>query len=54
MLVIKTSQLMPYREIIALCPEIHTKHVNTMCGQNTEFLNVIAGGTYTKSYGIGG
>jgi hypothetical protein len=25
---------MLYREIIAVCSEIHTKHVNTLCGQN--------------------
>jgi hypothetical protein len=25
---------MLYREIIAVCPEIHTKHINTLCGQN--------------------
>jgi len=28
------------REIIAVCSEIHTKHVNTLCGQNVELLNV--------------
>jgi hypothetical protein len=28
-----TSQLMLYREIIAVCSEIHTKHINTVCGQ---------------------
>ena len=39
-LVIKTSQLMLYREIIAVCSEIHTKHINTLCGQNVELLNV--------------
>jgi hypothetical protein len=32
--VIKTSELMLYREIIAVCSEIHTKHINTLCGQN--------------------
>ena len=31
---------MLYREIIAVCSEIHTKHINTMCGQNVEFVNV--------------
>ena len=31
---------MLYREIIAVCSEIHTKHINTLCGQNIEFLNV--------------
>ena len=40
MFVIKTSQLMLYREIFALCSEIHTKHINTLCGQNVELLNV--------------
>jgi hypothetical protein len=34
--VIQTSQLMLYREIIAVCSEIHTKHINTLCGQNVE------------------
>ena len=29
-----------YRKIIAVCSEIHTKHINALCGQNTEFLNV--------------
>jgi len=38
--VIKTSQLMLYREIIAVCSQIHTKHINTACGQNVELLNV--------------
>jgi hypothetical protein len=30
---------MLYREIIAVCSEIHTKHMNTVCGQNVELLN---------------
>jgi hypothetical protein len=25
-----------YREIIAVCSEIHTEHTNTLCGQNVE------------------
>ena len=37
---IKTSQLMLYREIIAVCSEIHTEHINTVCGQNVELLKV--------------
>jgi hypothetical protein len=36
----ETSQLMLYREIIAVCCLIHTKHINTLCGQNVELLNV--------------
>ena len=31
---------MLYREIIAVCSQIHTKHINTLCGQNGELLNV--------------
>ena len=34
------DQLMLYREIMAVCSEIHTKHINTVCGQNVELLNV--------------
>ena len=30
---------MLYREIIAVCSEIHTKHINAVCGQNVELLN---------------
>ena len=36
---------MLYREIIAVCSQIHTKHTNTLCGQNVEFVNVKTGGT---------
>ena len=35
---------MLYREIIAVCFQIHKKHINTLCGQNVELLSV-------KSYG---
>ena len=31
---------MLYREIMALCSEIHTKHINTLCGQNAELFKV--------------
>jgi len=31
---------MLYREIVALCSEIHIKHINTLCGQNVDLLNV--------------
>jgi hypothetical protein len=30
---------MLYSEIIAVCSEIHKKHINTLCGQNVEFVN---------------
>ena len=31
---------MQYMEIIAVCSQIHTKHINTVSGQNIEFVNV--------------
>jgi len=31
---------MLYREIMAVSSEIHTKHINTLCEQNVEYLNV--------------
>jgi len=31
---------MLYREIMAVCSQIHTKHINTLCGQNLELLNI--------------
>jgi len=31
---------MLYREIIAVCSQIHTEHINKLCGQNVESLNV--------------
>jgi len=27
---------MLYSEIIAVCSQIHTKHINILCGQNVE------------------
>ena len=47
------------REIIAVCSEIHTKHINTLCGQNVELLNVklaihivTTGGTYSDHWAL--
>jgi len=41
---------MLYREIIAVCSQIHTKHINTLCGQNVEFSNVEIGGAYSNHW----
>ena len=32
--------LYEYREIIAVYSQIHTKHINTLCGQSVELLSV--------------
>jgi len=37
---------MPYKEIIAVCSQIHTKHIDTLCGLNVEFVNVEMVGIY--------
>jgi hypothetical protein len=45
---------MLYGEIIAVCSQIHTKHINTLCGQNVELLNVDAvGSCVLKDYQLG-
>ena len=45
---------MLYREIVAVCSEIHTKHINTLYGQNVEFVNVKFGGTYSDHWAFKG
>jgi proteasome assembly chaperone (PAC2) family protein len=39
------------REIIAVCSQIHTKHINTLGGQNVELLNVKLA-VYTATSGV--
>ena len=45
---------MLYREIIAVCSEIHRKHINTVCvGQNVELcFNIKPGGTDSNFEGL--
>jgi len=43
-----------YKEIIAVCSQIQTKHINTLCGQNVEFDNVKPGGTYSDHWAVKG
>ena len=45
---------MLYKEIIAVCSEIRTKHTNTFYGQNVEFVNVKPGGTYSNHWDLKG
>jgi len=53
-LVIKSSQLKLYREIIVVCSEIHTKYINSLGGQNVEFVNVNPGVKYCKHWALKG
>jgi hypothetical protein len=45
---------MLYREIIAIFSQIHAKHINTLCGQIVELLNVKPGGTYSDHWAVKG
>ena len=45
---------MLYREIIAVRSEIHTKHINTLYGQNVVFVNVSFGGIYSNHWVLEG
>jgi hypothetical protein len=40
------------REIIVVCSEIHTKHINALCGQNVEFVKVKPGSTYSNHWAL--
>jgi len=54
MSLIKTSQLMLYREIIAICSQIHKKHINAVCGKNVEFVIVKPDGIYSNHWALKG
>ena len=45
---------MLYREIIAVCFEIHTEHIHKLCGQKEEFLNDTAPGTHIYRWAFKG
>jgi len=45
---------MLYKEIIAVCSEIHTKHINTLCGQYVELSKVNPGGAYSNHWVLKG
>jgi len=37
---------------MAVCSEIHTKHINTLCGQNVGFLDVNSGGKKSNHWAL--
>jgi hypothetical protein len=43
---------MLFGEIIAVCSEIHTKHINTFARLNTKFPNIKPGGTYSYHWAL--
>jgi hypothetical protein len=44
-----SKELMMYREIIAVCSQIHIKHINTLCGQNVDFPPLLASNPFQFS-----
>jgi len=53
-LLVKSNQLLLYREVIAVCSQIHTKRINPLCWRNLELLNVKLGGTYSDHWALKG
>jgi hypothetical protein len=45
---------MLYKEIIAVCSEVNTEHINVLCGQNVNFLNVKLGGSFINHWDLKG
>jgi hypothetical protein len=45
--VTKVNRLTLFKEIIAVYTENQMKHINTLCGQSVELLNVKVCGTYS-------
>jgi hypothetical protein len=45
---------MLYREIIAVRSEIHTKHINTLSGQNVGFVSLKPCGTNSNHWALEG
>jgi hypothetical protein len=43
---------MLYSEIIVVCSQIHTKHINTLCWQKVEFMSVKRDGTYVSHWDL--
>ena len=37
----KTNKLVLCREIIAVCPDSHTEHLNALCGHKVEFVEML-------------
>jgi hypothetical protein len=39
---------------MAVCSQIHTKHINTLCERNVAFVDVKPGGTYSNHWALKG
>jgi hypothetical protein len=45
---------MLFGETVAVYCENHTEHINTLCGQKSEFWYVKVGGTYSNHWDLKG
>jgi hypothetical protein len=45
---------MLYKAKLGVCCNTNTKHINTLCGQNVEFVNVKRGDTYSNHWALEG
>jgi hypothetical protein len=45
---------MLFEKTVAVYCENHTKHTNTLCGQNVEFQYFKENGTYSNHWALGG
>ena len=45
---------MLYREIIAVCSEIYTKHINSVCGVERRIAECLTGGKYSDHWATEG
>jgi hypothetical protein len=43
---------MMYKTKVTVCSLIHTKHINTLCGLDVEFVSVKPGGTYSDHWAV--
>jgi hypothetical protein len=50
----KPNRLMLFRETVAVYCENHTEHINSMGGQNAQFLYMIASGKYSNLWTLKG
>jgi hypothetical protein len=41
---------MLYKEIVAVYSEINTEHINKLCGQNVEFVNIKTAGALSEHW----
>jgi hypothetical protein len=52
--VMKNSHMMPYADIIAVCSETSTKHIDALCGPIVEFFNFKLVGKYCNHWTLNG